>query len=428
MTTGLVDEDDDEPSALAADGPGPVPRGGAGALLLPEARTPPSPPPPTDDDVDDADLDEDDDLDDDLHAEDPDDENEDDLDEDEDDGLDGDDEDEDDDGLDDDDDLDDEELDDEEDEALAALVATLPPRPTLTLPEAVPAASAPPTAGSPEAVRPQEAARRAAVQARERPSRRLDPGDLICGECGEGNAPTRKFCSRCGSSLVTAVPVRSPWWRRLARSPVRRVKAGVRPGQPEAEQGRRFSPERAKRLARTGIALTALVLTTAYAVLPPVRQAVNGRVATVRAEIDRRLRPQYVPVHPVQVRATAELPERSGSMAADGFSNTFWVAPVAAKDPALVLTFDRPVRLGRALLRSGTAERYLDYQRPAKLHVVYGNGVSEDVPLKDTPEVQEIRFREAPTVTHVELYVRDLYRAVKPRGTAVTEIEFFARS
>ncbi|WP_173160293.1 hypothetical protein [Phytohabitans suffuscus] len=44
--------------------------------------------------------------------------------------------------------------------------------------------------------------------------------------------PTRKFCHRCGDSLVSAEVVRAPWWRRLL--PRRRpntVQSGLRPGE-----------------------------------------------------------------------------------------------------------------------------------------------------------------------------------------------------
>jgi len=47
------------------------------------------------------------------------------------------------------------------------------------------------------------------------PSRKLRPGDKICGDCGEGNNANRRFCSRCGASLDEAAVVRTKWWRKL---------------------------------------------------------------------------------------------------------------------------------------------------------------------------------------------------------------------
>jgi hypothetical protein len=66
--------------------------------------------------------------------------------------------------------------------------------------------------------------------ARQASSRRIVPGDLICGECGESNAPARNFCSRCGTSLRDAVVAGTPWWRRIVPTRKRKaMEAGNRP-------------------------------------------------------------------------------------------------------------------------------------------------------------------------------------------------------
>jgi uncharacterized OB-fold protein len=39
----------------------------------------------------------------------------------------------------------------------------------------------------------------------------------ICPNCGTANNPTRRFCMKCGTSLVeapTPPPTKGPWWRR----------------------------------------------------------------------------------------------------------------------------------------------------------------------------------------------------------------------
>ena len=48
---------------------------------------------------------------------------------------------------------------------------------------------------------PQATRELAAAVTKTKPTRRLRPGDLICGQCGEGNPPVRRFCGRCGDSL-----------------------------------------------------------------------------------------------------------------------------------------------------------------------------------------------------------------------------------
>ena len=44
------------------------------------------------------------------------------------------------------------------------------------------------------------------------------PGEIVCRSCGSGNTPARKFCRRCGLSLIDAPaspPVRTRWYQRL---------------------------------------------------------------------------------------------------------------------------------------------------------------------------------------------------------------------
>src|SRR6185503_18170276 len=62
------------------------------------------------------------------------------------------------------------------------------------------------------------------------PTRKILPGDLICGECGEGNPPARNFCSRCGSSLKAAAVAKRHWWQKLIPHRKRKaMEAGARP-------------------------------------------------------------------------------------------------------------------------------------------------------------------------------------------------------
>lgn len=63
------------------------------------------------------------------------------------------------------------------------------------------------------------------------PSRKPQPGDKICGQCGETNAPARNFCQRCGHDLNDSPVVAVPWWQRLRQrwANRRRRTAGERP-------------------------------------------------------------------------------------------------------------------------------------------------------------------------------------------------------
>ena len=41
------------------------------------------------------------------------------------------------------------------------------------------------------------------------PTRKPQPGEKICAECGEPNRPVRNFCARCGASLAEAAIVKT---------------------------------------------------------------------------------------------------------------------------------------------------------------------------------------------------------------------------
>ena len=115
--------------------------------------------------------------------------------------------------------------------------APVPPQPAHVQPAAVaptqPAARPPvsqpdqPAARLPtESIAQPKTAAASAVVARE-----AQPGDRICGNCSEANDPTRKFCRRCGTTLVNAQVVgakKLPWWKRLFRRQPKEYAAGER--------------------------------------------------------------------------------------------------------------------------------------------------------------------------------------------------------
>ena len=80
-----------------------------------------------------------------------------------------------------------------------------------------------PSGTQPGSRQPAKAAPVSPVRQREQgpPSaERPKPGETVCRSCGAGNAPTRRFCRRCGQSLVeTSAPTPWPthWYQRLIR-------------------------------------------------------------------------------------------------------------------------------------------------------------------------------------------------------------------
>jgi ribosomal protein L40E len=256
---------------------------------------------------------------------------------------------------------------------------------------------------------------------------RFNPGDLICGNCGVGNAPERKFCRQCGASLADAPVVKTPWWRRWFR-PKDKPKShevGSRP-----RKGLRFGDAASRIPGLIGKVLLVVLLLggVLYGVSSPFRSTVNTNVLSAKGWVERLFVTKYVPVRPNKVTATAERPDHAAGQVADNATNTFWSAPAGGVEPALVLTFDRPVDLRRAIIRVGVAKEFQSTHRPQKLHLVYSTGKTFDVTVEDTPEPRELKFDNGDGATSVEIHVVALHRSLNPAAdVAISELELFAR-
>lgn len=261
------------------------------------------------------------------------------------------------------------------------------------------------------------------------PSRRLLPGDLICGQCGEGNPPVRKFCSRCGTSLVEAEVVKRPWWKKLLPSRGPKVVAiGTQPG--HAGGGRfdiKLGVRKAYRRARAGLAILVVIAGLAYAISPQLKSTVNGWFSTAKSRVITLAHPTYVPVHPVRVVANEQLAGHPGQLATDEFTNTYWLAPwKPVKEPTLTLTFAHKVTLKEMILYSGVAAHYVAFGRPAVLHLVFSNGNSDTITPQDTDKPQTLRITGASGITSVEFQVIAVYQGNGAANMAITEIELFS--
>jgi hypothetical protein len=281
----------------------------------------------------------------------------------------------------------------------------------------------------PDAVVPQEARKKPPQVRRQPPSRKLQPGDLVCGECGEGNSVARKFCSRCGTSLAEAEIVKTPWWRKLL--PKRGAKV-------------RKSGERSKRRGRGGktklgvfvsttfktirrvIALALVVGGIAYGLFTPFRGWVNERTVEAKGTFERMFFPQYAPVSAAEAPvASLALPDHPANMAVDGESNSYWGAPVGGAEINMVVRFDRKVDLAKIIVHNGNGEGFKESHRAQKLHLVFGNGQTTDVNLQDRPDPQTLEIDNGEGVNSVEIHVLSTFKSVSGTDLAISEIEFF---
>ncbi|MEU1757026.1 hypothetical protein ABZ436_30835 [Micromonospora matsumotoense] len=296
------------------------------------------------------------------------------------------------------------------------------------------AATAAATTG-PEEVSPQAVRPRAATVGQKPPTRRLQPGDLVCGECGEGNAPTRRFCSRCGDSLRTAEVARRRWWQRLLpRRGPRVTAAGARPGTPGGGRpgGAGGVLHSIYQRSNAVAAVLLFAIGVAYLIYPPLRERINGAVSGpvtgARDWADRKINPRFVAVRPVEVTGGASVRDHGPALSVDQYRNTHWqVRWDKEKPPTLTLRFAAEVDLKRLIVTAGTAEDYTASHRPMTLHLVYSTNRSDTLTVEDTGEPQTLNLDGADGVTSVQIQVTDVHRAEKGTDVTVSEFEFFAR-
>ncbi|GAA2724083.1 zinc ribbon domain-containing protein [Cellulomonas aerilata] len=247
------------------------------------------------------------------------------------------------------------------------------------------------------------------------------PGELICGNCGAGNVPTRKFCRRCGRDLADApVAVRPPWWRRLGRRRTATVTvAGTRP----TTRPRRHVPTRSLVtllvVAGLGVGgwLARDALRTGYAM---VSDAVTGVEA----------------VRPAGVAASAEQAGREARLAVDGVFDRSWSPGAAdtALGQSLQLAFDEPFRLVYVLVTPGASrqqEQFLLEARPRDVVVTAtrsdGTVLAREFALADEAGEQTLRLG-VDDVTAVALTIGSVHPAQDPAApVAVGEVEIFGR-
>jgi hypothetical protein len=289
------------------------------------------------------------------------------------------------------------------------------------------------TDSDPAEVTPQRVPDRVAKVTKTAPSRRLRPGDLICGQCGEGNPPTRKFCSRCGEGLTAAEVVKAPWWSRLMfwRRGPRTLEAGARPGRKGQKADSRTRMRGGYRKARTIVGAAVFGLLLVSLVVPNIRTEVNDLAGDpggrVRDLWGRWFDPHYVPVRPTSYSATHQARGHPGQFAMDIDKQTFWAAPRdrRVKRPALVVTFAEPVDLTHLIVSSGAVEaEFNKYYRPRVLHLVYSQAASEDITLDDVSKDQTFKLKKAKNVSRVTIFISSVFPETTARQVAVRELEF----
>jgi ribosomal protein L40E len=282
------------------------------------------------------------------------------------------------------------------------------------------AGTAPAPDSAPAPVRPGTAAPKPRQRELPPEDRRPAPGETICGNCGAGNAPTRKFCRRCGTDLVDAPVVpRAPWWRRILQARRRQdPAAGTR------------QTHRARRRHR-GLAVTAVI-----AVL------LGGGGWLARAPLSREYRTVLDRVqgtkivNPTSFRASGSAPGHDPTETRDGAPNRYWAPPPSAKPQGqwVQMGFTSAYRLVYLRVFSGASDHLADYLKQASPHVLRltilrtgGKTSTRDVTLNDRPGSQSVHLA-VDDVVGVRLTIRTVYRSAPGKLVAIGEVEFLGRA
>jgi hypothetical protein len=285
-----------------------------------------------------------------------------------------------------------------------------------------------------EGVLPQRVPTRVAPVTRTKPTRRLQAGDLICGQCGEGNPPTRKFCSRCGESLTTAEVVRARWYTKLMfwRHGPNTLVAGTRTGQQGEPSNRRAAIGQTYRRVRNAIAGLMLLSSVLYVVVPPLRTPVDRvlepPVSAVRDWIDRmwqKLTASTVTLPPNRAGASAELPGHKAGAAFDNDTNSFWAAPWSPKrPPSLTVRYDKAVDLVAFAVHAGApGEDDSAYLHPRQLVIRYGSGRTDTIELTATGDAQVGDLDQATSFRFARITITKVYVEDGLHDVALSEVE-----
>lgn len=305
-------------------------------------------------------------------------------------------------------------------------------------PDAAPAEEAEPpaalTSRKPEAVKPQRQ-RQKRTPAPTSTAEVINPGDLVCGSCGAGNDPERRFCRRCGASLVAAaVMPKPPWYRRLfRRRPKAQVVAGTRPDAKKRKRGLKSRAQYAvsgtkSRIGKIGRILAILgVLGITGLSLGPLRSEASDLLDRAK----RIISPEYEPVRPAEARATSELPGHPAMFAIDQIKNSYWAEGSEGDGvgEGLTLVFPEPTDIDRIGFLNGASETpasFVTQPRIREFQLLFDDGTTQRLTLADKADFQQFGV-EARDVTTVQLQILSVYPSLEGSAASLAEVELFRK-
>jgi hypothetical protein len=268
------------------------------------------------------------------------------------------------------------------------------------------------------------------------PSRTINPGDLICGACGEGNPPTRNFCRRCGNTLAEAVVAKVSWWRRLFRSRKKPVAAGTRPGRTGSTRsgaGAGAGARQARSAAFSAlffvgriVAVLAVLGIAVSVAIPdnPVREKVEDFLGTARDTVA----PRFEAVQPAGAAASSEAGGRPAGSAIDGAKNTAWAegAPGPGDGQFLDIAFSEETAVDKVIITLGDKDRpdtFLPHPRPSRVALTFSDGTTADIELKNEAGAQTFDV-SAKTAATVRIQIVSVFAGQQTEDAQIAEVEF----
>lgn len=263
----------------------------------------------------------------------------------------------------------------------------------------------------------------------------INPGDLVCGNCGVGNLPDRKFCRRCGASLVTAsLARRHPWYRRVFTRRRKFVAAGERHGRAKemaldtSGRNKRKVAPLLKRVAKISAAGAVLVVLA----VPSLRSEVTGYTQSAYRKIRAVVAPNYSRVTPTAARATSSLPGHPAALLIDGVNQTWWAESARGTGigQRVTVVFKDAVDIDRVGFKVGASTQPADFTtqpRPRAIHLAFDDGSTKDLKLKDSPDLQTYGVA-ARKIKQMTLEIRSVVAGQKGTSAAIAELEFFVKS
>jgi len=164
----------------------------------------------------------------------------------------------------------------------------------------------------------------------------------------------------------------------------------------------------------------------AYQAVPGFRLGVNTHlVATVKEMRRESGWGSYTPVRPARASASSEVANHAAPLLVDLINTDYWAADSTRdRQPTITINFAKPTDLDYLLATSGAGPDFGRVARPKEVRLIYSDGTTEDLNLKDDPRAMGYEIHGY-SVTQVKVQILSIYPSSQNSWVAVSELEFY---